>query len=337
MLILDASTKLQLVLGGAITTNALEWTAHYLDTVGHSPALATGTSNNTTDVDMVAATAGRVIKAVAVYNADTVAATVTIKTDNSGTERRLCKVTLATLETLYYEDGSGWFVVDSAGGLKSAGSTGRLISTSIVNAGTTTVTAPVNATSGFARLVGGGGGGGGTTSSASNAAVGGGGGAGGYLEKTFAATGGTAYTCAVGTGGSGGNTSGGTGGTGNDTTLTVGGVTYTAKGGNGGVGQTFGTGLAVVLGGAVTAVSTNGDVNSAGQPGANAIRLSGTVAVSGAGGGSVFGGAGSAKSSNSAGVDAIGFGSGGGGGCALSSAVAGGAGKAGILIIDWYT
>jgi len=337
VIILDASTKLQSVLGAAHTTNALEWTVSYLDTVGHSPALATGTSNGGTDVDMLAAAAGRAIKQITFHNADTVSQTVTIKTDAAATERRLCKVTLATLETLYYEDGAGWFVVDAAGGVKNAGATGRLISTSIVNAGTTSVTAPVNATSGFARLQAGGGGGGGTTSSASNAAVGGGGGAGGYLEKTFAATGGTAYTCAVGTGGSGGNTSGGTGGTGNDTTLTVGATTYTAKGGNGGVGQTFGTGLAVVLGGAVTAVSTNGDINSAGQPGSNAIRLSGTVAVSGEGAPSVFGGGGSAKSSNSAGVGAIGFGAGGGGGCSLSSAVAGGAGKAGILIIDWYT
>jgi len=337
VIILDASTKLQLVLGGAITTNALEWTAHYLDTVGHSPALATGTSNNTTDVDMVAATAGRVIKAIAVYNADTVAATVTIKTDNGGTERRLCKVTLATLETLYYEDGAGWFVVDSAGGKKNAGATGRFISTSIVNAGTTTVTAPVNATQGFARGRAGGGGGGGVSSSAANAAVGGGGAQGGYWEKTFAATGGTAYTCAVGTGGTAGANTGGTGGTGNITTLTVGGTTYTANGGLGGVGQTFGTSQLVVLGGASPAISTNGDKNESGHPGAKAVRISGTVAGSGAGGGP---GGGAGKITSAAGTNAVGTdGGGGGGACCVNGggAAVGGTGAAGQLIIDWYT
>ena len=71
MLILDASTKLQLVLGAAHTTNALEWTVSYLNTVGHSPALATGTSNGMTDVDMLAAAAGRAVKHVTLYNADT--------------------------------------------------------------------------------------------------------------------------------------------------------------------------------------------------------------------------------------------------------------------------
>lgn len=120
MIILDGDTeKIQLVLAAAVTTNQLNWTSSWgkcnatgLETYdgGH------GNSNSTTDVDVVAGVASRqlCVKAISVYNADTVNATVTAKKDVSGTEYPIFKATLESGETLTYEDGAGWSVSGSA-------------------------------------------------------------------------------------------------------------------------------------------------------------------------------------------------------------------------------
>jgi hypothetical protein len=113
----------------------------------------------------------------------------------------------------------------------------------------------------------------------------------------------------------------------------------TTRGGLGGVGQAGGTSNVPVLGGSPGVVSNNGDLNGAGAPGQPASRISGTVASSGAGGESIYGGGGNGLITQGVGNAAIGRGSGGGGGCTLNggAAVTGGAGTAGVIIVEEYT
>jgi len=114
MIILNSGRKLQIVLSGAITTNTLHITVGYTDKRVADDGLYGGygsqnsVSNNTTDVDICDAPKSgeiRVIDTIHIYNRDTASATVTVKSDESGTEFILVKTTLATGDTLTYEDG----------------------------------------------------------------------------------------------------------------------------------------------------------------------------------------------------------------------------------------
>jgi hypothetical protein len=126
MIVLNTTnTSLEIVLGGNVTANQLQFTVHYEilsrqgeSTVGQSH----GITNQTTDVTLLAAPtiAGerRIVKAISVHNADTASATVQIHYDDGGTERTIIKVALATLENLFYESGAGWQALTTAGAIK---------------------------------------------------------------------------------------------------------------------------------------------------------------------------------------------------------------------------
>jgi hypothetical protein len=125
MIVLNTTvTSLELVLGGAVSTNELHWTVHYETTnsAGFSTAAhSDGVSNGTTDVVLVSAPESgerRVLQSISIHNADTSSATVQIHYDNGGTERTIIKVTLATLENLFYESGAGWQALTTAGAVK---------------------------------------------------------------------------------------------------------------------------------------------------------------------------------------------------------------------------
>lgn len=126
MIILTETTdKLQIVLGGAITTNQLQCFASYRDvtTTSITPARNGTNTNSTTDVSIVdspASSTQRIIDYVSVYNNDTANAVVTIKMDFNGTEYILQKVTLGAQERLEYTDGIGWQVYTNSGGLKNS-------------------------------------------------------------------------------------------------------------------------------------------------------------------------------------------------------------------------
>jgi hypothetical protein len=60
---------------------------------------------------------------IGIFNADTASVTVTVCIDVAGTYRILIRATLATLESLYYEDGRGWYSVDANGAEKVSGLT----------------------------------------------------------------------------------------------------------------------------------------------------------------------------------------------------------------------
>jgi hypothetical protein len=130
MIILDATTKkIEFLLGGTVTTNQLPFEASYVDitTTTFTPGSNDGASNNTTAVivvDVPGASTQRQVKIINIYNADTVATTVTVRYNNNGTTRILVKPTLAVGDTLSYVDGQGWFTVDSNGNTKMVATQG---------------------------------------------------------------------------------------------------------------------------------------------------------------------------------------------------------------------
>ena len=119
MLYLPLSTdKIEIVLGGTVTATELDWTAIYhKHLAGQSQiredAIATGTSNGTTDVEMVPGPDETVyvhyeVSELHIYNNDSASADVTIKIDRNGTETILHEDTLAAGETLQYINGAGF-------------------------------------------------------------------------------------------------------------------------------------------------------------------------------------------------------------------------------------
>jgi hypothetical protein len=103
MIVLDATTKsLEIVLAGAITTNQLPFVLSYVDLLSVDQSVSAvaptdGVSNNGTAVTVLAAPAAghtRTVKFISVENADTVAATLTLRYNNNGTFRTIVKITL---------------------------------------------------------------------------------------------------------------------------------------------------------------------------------------------------------------------------------------------------
>lgn len=124
MIRLDTTTKsLELVLGGAHTTNALPVVVSWSDktSTNYTGGNTTSQSNGTTGVTICAAPAASTIRdidSISVYNADTVSATVTVRVNDNSTLRIVMKAPLATGEQLYYSHGSSWVVIDANGSVR---------------------------------------------------------------------------------------------------------------------------------------------------------------------------------------------------------------------------
>jgi hypothetical protein len=109
-MILTALKSLDLVLGGAVTTNQLEYSGSYVDVTDATGEVAAeasvdGTSNNTTHVVMVAAPSAGVTRHVTeltIYQKDTVAAEVIVKLNNNGTRRVKIDADLDPQSSLVY-------------------------------------------------------------------------------------------------------------------------------------------------------------------------------------------------------------------------------------------
>ncbi len=109
IVILDATTKsLEAKLAGNVTTNQLEITCHAVDILDSDQSVSDVVNtnivtNNTTAVTIMAAPASghtRVVRAVSVFNADTVAATPIIQLNSNSTIYRIVKQALAVDESL---------------------------------------------------------------------------------------------------------------------------------------------------------------------------------------------------------------------------------------------
>lgn len=126
MIILTETTDtLQVVLAGAVTANQLQCFASYRDvtTNTYTPGRRAVATNSTTDVSIVeapAASTQRIIDYVSVYNADTVASTVTVKFDANGTETILFKGQLGIGEKLEHTNEGGWRVLTVLGSVKTS-------------------------------------------------------------------------------------------------------------------------------------------------------------------------------------------------------------------------
>lgn len=124
MLILPSTTdSLDVVLGSAHTTTAHKIVACYRDIASgvFAPKRNVVNSNGTTQVQAVAppaASTSRVIDFVSIYNADTVAKTVTVSLNDNGTRYTLLSVTLGVGERIEYQEGQGWRVFTSTGSIK---------------------------------------------------------------------------------------------------------------------------------------------------------------------------------------------------------------------------
>lgn len=114
MIVLDTTLrKLEIVLAGAITTNQLAFVVSYQDSTVAPPATNQGQSNNTTAVTLVAAPASgaqRELHYLSIYNADTVAATVTVQLNDNATLRTIVKVLLNSGRSLIFVRDAGWSI-----------------------------------------------------------------------------------------------------------------------------------------------------------------------------------------------------------------------------------
>lgn len=125
MIILNATTdNVQVVLGGAVTTNQLQCLSSYRDitTTAYTPGRTVTNTNSTTDVNLVpapAASTQRVVDTINIYNSDTAPSTVTVKFDANATEYILWKASLNIGERLEYTEGQGWRAFTSSGSLKT--------------------------------------------------------------------------------------------------------------------------------------------------------------------------------------------------------------------------
>lgn len=123
---LDATTKkLQIILGGAVTTNELPWHVAYgevaADNSTSAPKGSHGLTTGGTAVDVIAAPAGGLVRELlhlTIQNADTAAATVTVRLDDGGTPRVSVQAALAVGDQLVYDIAAGWRTLNSAGAVK---------------------------------------------------------------------------------------------------------------------------------------------------------------------------------------------------------------------------
>lgn len=113
MKLTTVNDKLQIVLGGAVTTNQLQCLTSYkvytaTTTVDGKIAINT---NNTTDVDLAGPpSSGETydIQNINIFNRDTAPATITIKLDVSGTETILYKGVIGVNDVVSWSGEGGW-------------------------------------------------------------------------------------------------------------------------------------------------------------------------------------------------------------------------------------
>jgi len=124
MLLTSTTDKIEVLLGASVTTNQLHIISSYNNTNSTSvtPTKTVTVTNNTTAVDIVPSPASgnqRSLRFASIFNSDSVAATVTIRTNYNGTTRIVLNTTLQVNEYIQYTHRTGWKVFDMNGSLKN--------------------------------------------------------------------------------------------------------------------------------------------------------------------------------------------------------------------------
>lgn len=126
--VLTGQKKLQVLLAGAVATSECPINVSFIDqnSVGRSASSSDAITTGNTAVDAVAAPpAGirRELVGFSLYNDDTTSVTVTVRLYvNASTSRIVYFGSLLTDESLFYDENSGWYAVNSSGQRKLSSS-----------------------------------------------------------------------------------------------------------------------------------------------------------------------------------------------------------------------
>lgn len=310
MYLSTVNDRIEIVTDAAAATTEPVFTASYQDITSAGmtiPQSSTqGSTVGTTDTVLVAAPAAstnRQVVHISVFNSDSVARTIRIYKDVSGTEYNLCLARLQVGDTLEWSRETGWKILSSS-------SQESIIITAFTASGTWTK--PAGLKRALIVCVGAGAGGGsGCRGAAATNRFGGGGGGGGAVgwRQISASDLSSTVTVTIGAGGAGGaavavdTTNGNIGTAGGDTSF---GAILIAKGGSGGGGGTaitgaLGSGGSVATGnpqyGPFMLPGANGATGNTISTSAGATGFIGTTGAPGGGGG---GGINSANTSGTA-------------------------------------
>ena len=115
MLLSTSTMLLEVLLGGAHTTNPLDCVTHYEDTANENliPQVQIAQTNGATPVTLLAAPGDNVarrVKEITIENNDTVTQIVTVRLKSDADTRKCIRMSLLTGQTLQWTPESGWFV-----------------------------------------------------------------------------------------------------------------------------------------------------------------------------------------------------------------------------------
>ena len=129
MITLSTGTKLQVLLGGAVSATECPFTGAYVENPGDLERALylpfSGITNSGTAVDaLVGISEKRRIINFSLYNADNATVAVTVRFfDTTGTTRIIYSASLLTTQSLHYSEARGWYAIDANGAQKTTAAT----------------------------------------------------------------------------------------------------------------------------------------------------------------------------------------------------------------------